>query len=273
MKILSAFRILAVPLGGALSFGLFMPFISGLHLVIVGMLLGFIGSMLVGIPLLLIGDRCFPGFKARHVLSSVLQILFIYVLYSGFQPRLWIAAVAIGVVLGLLYTAFDRYLVRYAARSPVPQMGNAYVWGIPICAGIPLAIVAMLILSDGSSGHMAALILFFLVGMGIGMLVGWPVLWLTDRLLTHRLRYIVGGTVSGFLIWLLFGAPGLLPLPTGQYMNYLMDQPGPRMLTFVWFGCASGLLFTGYDALYSRFILRRGATGRQKAVEAERPAD
>lgn len=272
MKILSAFRILAVPLGGALSFGLFMPFISGLHLVIVGMLLGFIGSMLVGIPFLLIGDRCFPGFKARHVLSSVLQILFIYVLYSGFQPRLWIAALAIGVVLGLLYTAFDRYLVRYAARSPVPQMSKAYVFGIPLCGGSSLAVVATWAFASPSE-IVPSLIFSFLVGAGIAMLVGWPVLWLTDRLLTHRLRYIVGGTVSGFLIWLLFGAPGLLPLPTGQYMNYLVDQLGPRMLTFVWFGCLSGLLFTGYDALYSRFMLRRGATGRQKAVEAERPAD
>lgn len=267
MKILSAFRLLAVPVGGALSFGLFMPFISGLHLVIVGLLLGFTGSMLVGIPFLLIGDRCFPGFKARHVVSSVLQVMFIYVLYSGFNPQLWIAAVVIGVVLGLLYTAFDRYLVRYAARSPVLQMSKAYVFGIPLCGGVSLAVAATWAFASPSE-IVPSFIFSFLVGAGIAMLVGWPFLWLTDRLLTHRLRYIVGGTVSGFFIWLLFGAPGLLPLPTGQYMGYLVDQLGPRMLMFVWFGCASGLLFTGYDALYSRFILRR-----EKLVEVDRRAD
>lgn len=176
------------------------------------------------------------------------------------------------MALGLLYTAFDRYLVRYAARSPVPQMSKVYVFGIPMCGGASLAVAATWAFASPSE-IVPLFIISFLVGAGIAMLVGWPVLWLTDRFLTHRLRYIVGGTVSGFLIWLLLGAPGLLPLPTGQYMSYLLDQIGPRMLVFVWFGCLSGLLFTGYDALYSRFILRRGATGRQKAVEAERPAD
>lgn len=265
MNILSAFRILAVPVGGALSFGLFMPFISGLHLVVVGMGLGFAGSMLVGIPFLLIGDRCFPGFKARHVFSSVLQILFTYVLYSGFKPQLWIAAIAIGVVLGLLYTAFDRYLVRYAARSPVPQMSKVYVFGIPLCGGASLAVAAMWAFAFPSE-PVPLFIISFLVGAGIAMLVGWPVLWLTDRLLTHRSRYIVGGTVSGFLIWLFLGAPGLLPLPTGQYMSYLVNQIGPRMLVFVGFGCTSGLLFTGYHALYMWLVSRYGtAAGEQSS--------
>lgn len=175
MKLLSAFRLFAVPVGGALSFGLFMPWISGFNpgLIAVGLILGFIGSMLVGIPFLLMGDRFFPGFKARHVLSSVLQVVVTYLVYTGYSPRLLLVAALVGAVLGLFYTAFDRFLVRYAAHSQVPQMSKIYVLGIPLCGGVTLAVVASMALGDGSE-TLATFILSFLVGAGLSMLAGWP---------------------------------------------------------------------------------------------------
>lgn len=259
MKLLSAFRLLAVPVGGAVSFGLFMPFMSGLDLAIVGMLLGFIGSMLVGIPFLLMGDRFFPGFKGRHVLSGVLQVVVTYLVYTGYSPRLLLVAALGGAVLGLLYTAFDKFLVRYAANNQVPQMSKAYVLGIPLCGGVTLAVVATLALGDGS-GALASFIIFFLVGAGLGMAAGWPALWLTERFLTTRWRYVIGGVISGLLIWLLFGAPGLRPTPVAQNMNFLLYQLQFGVLLFIAMGGASGLLFSAFHGAHSWLVRRKANT-------------
>ncbi|MCQ2995022.1 hypothetical protein NLO95_12940 [Pseudomonas syringae] len=80
MRVDAALRLLAVPLCGALVYAAVMPLLKGLSAtsLFTGLLYGFIVSMVVGVPLLLVGDRFFPGSKARHIVSSLLQSLLLY---------------------------------------------------------------------------------------------------------------------------------------------------------------------------------------------------
>lgn len=179
-----------------------------------------------------------------------------YLVYTGYSPRLLLVAALVGAVLGLFYTAFDRFLVRYAAHSQVPQMSKIYVLGIPLCGGVTLAVVASMALGDGSE-TLATFILSFLVGAGLSMLAGWPALWLVERFLTTRWRYVIGGLISGLLIWLLFGVPGLRPTPVAQHMNFLLYQLQYGVLLFIAMGCVSGLLFTGFHQAHSWLVRRK----------------
>ncbi len=259
MRVDAALRLLAVPLCGALVYAAVMPVLKGLSAtsLFTGLLYGFIVSMVVGIPLLLVGDRFFPASKARHIVSSLLQSLLIYVVYGGFSGRLLLVAIVGGLVLGLLYTAVAKGIERYAAKHQERQQGKAYVLGIPLCGGIPVAVVITSAIDDGSGTTLTSWILFFLVGAGLSMLAGWPVLWLTERFLTTRWRYVIGGVITGLLLWLLFGVPGLRPTPVAQQMNFLMYQIKYGVLLFVLMGCVSGLLFTGFHWVYSRLSPRK----------------
>lgn len=183
MRVDAALRLLAVPLCGALVYAAVMPVIKGLSAtsLFTGLLYGFIVSMAVGVPLLLLGDRFFPASKARHIVSSLLQSLLIYVVYGGFSGRLLLVAIVGGLVLGLLYTAVAKGIERYAAKHQERQQGKAYVLGIPLCGGIPVAVLITSAIGDGSGTTLTSWIFLFLVGAGLSMLAG-P---LADRANSH----------------------------------------------------------------------------------------
>ncbi|MEB0165770.1 MULTISPECIES: hypothetical protein [unclassified Pseudomonas] len=247
-------RLFAVPFCGALVYAAFMPLLKGFNFTSLfsGFLFGFIVSMFVGIPLLLLGDKVFPGYRVRHILSSLFQSLLIYLVYGGFTLHLLVVAIAGGLVLGGLYTALAMRIEQHVAKQNEPQRGRGYILGIPLCGGLSLVAAAWGFFSG--TEFVAFFVLFFFVGAGLSMLISWPVLWLIEGFLTTPFRYVVGGILSGFLIWLLCGAPAGSSALFGQ--ESLGFWPFPSMVGMFYFvsvGLVSGLLFTGFNWIYEKF--------------------
>jgi hypothetical protein len=71
---------------------------------------------------------------------------------------------------------------------------------VPLAGAITLAVATLLIFPSGEAG-IPVFILMFMIGGLLSMLVGWPVLWLTERYLQTPLRYIAAGMFTGLLIW------------------------------------------------------------------------
>lgn len=260
MRADGALRLLALPLCGALVGAVIMPLLKGPEFMygFSGFLYGFILSMFIGLPLLLLGDRFWAGFKGRHIASGLLQGMLVYLVYGGFGLRHLVTAIVGGLVLGLLYAWIIKRIEQFAASGPGPQRGKGYLLGLPLCGGLPIA-VAALYAFDASANESPVAIFFFVffIGAGLSMLLGWPLLWLIERFFTGRFRYIIGGLWTGFLIWLLFGAPGLAPglasEKSAAYGYILITRLG----LFLACGLASGLLFTGFNWACEHLQARR----------------
>jgi len=87
--------------------------------------------------------------------------------------------------------------------------------------------------------------MLFLIGGLISMLVSWPVLWLVERFLTTRLRYLIGGVVSSFFVWLLSVAPVFLANPQALLKGSVLSPRGfwSGLIIYLAIGLVSGAVY------------------------------
>ncbi|WP_459747327.1 hypothetical protein [Pseudomonas sp. 3A(2025)] len=253
MKPHAELRLCAVPVCGGLVLSIAKALVNGWDSteLFSGFLFGFVIATVVGIPLLLWGDRRCGQFKGRHVLSALVQsLVMVLMVRDSFINLLLMCAIG-GLTLGLLYTvvvtAIERLPVRRAA-------GGRQRWGmivaVPVSGAVAVGATAMLFPLGLEPLRMA--VFFALIGALLSMLVSWPVLWLIERFISTRWRYVLGGGISGVLIWLLFGAQftpadqAALAKEVGAWaflLHYLI-------VPFVLIGLLAGSLCTLLNALY-----------------------
>ncbi|WP_248747915.1 hypothetical protein [Pseudomonas sp. MWU12-2037] len=201
----------AVPLCGGVVYAIAKGMLIGWSdsVLFSGFLFGSVISIVLGIPLLLLGDRHFDRFRARHMVSGLIQSLVACLLVGAWGWHLLVMTMLSGLALGVLYSVTVSGIDLLPASVDAPLRSR---WGrvvsVPLSGGVTLGMAAVLFLSDG-----AAFILFSLIGALLGMLVGWPVLWGVERFLKTRLRYVIAGMLSALLIWLASIAPAFLGYP------------------------------------------------------------
>jgi len=220
-------------------------------------LLGVASSVVLGIPLLLLGDRYWPQFKLRHLASGCMQSLVTCLLLGGFSWQWLASAVWGGVVLGIWYSLVIPWVEIWSRRASLPaRRGWQAVLAIPLAGGLALGTAASIFFS-AQADVLPAFILFFVIGALISMLVCWPMLWLVERYLVTPWRHVIGGAGSGLLIWLISIGPIFMVRPTLIFQGAVTLPPlfwlGP--VVFVSIGVIAGLL-------YSAFVF---ALGRKKS--------
>ena len=122
---------------------------------------------------------------------------------------------------------------------------------IPLAGALTLGSAASL----GFPGEQASLvfvILAIIVGGLLSMLVGWPVLWLTERYFQTPLRYLVAGMVTGLLIWTGCVLPNLVDAITATIVKPFVLPPKFKegAVFFAIIGAVSGVAAVMID----RFI-------------------
>lgn len=253
MKPHAELRLCAVPVCGGLVLSIAKALVNGWNSteLFSGFLFGFLIATVVGIPLLLWGDRRCGQFKWRHVLSTLVQSLVMVLMVRGSFLNLLLMWAIGGLTLGVLYTA----VVTAIERLPVRRAGGGRQrWGmivaVPVSGGLTAGSVAALFYSADSTLQM--FLFFALVGVSLSMLVSWPVLWLMERFVSTRWRYVLGGGISGVLIWMLFGMP-LTPAYPAAFVsevsawNFLLQL---LIVPFVLLGLLAGVICTALNALY-----------------------
>ncbi|MGC5700768.1 hypothetical protein J4P02_11280 [Pseudomonas sp. NFXW11] len=248
-------RLFAVPLCAALVYALIKGLVNGwaASQLFSGFLFGSVIAMLLGIPLLLWGDRRCPGAPWRHLGSSLLQAL-VAGLLLGPSPRHLLLALLGGLALGALSSLVLRGIERLPAP---PDHGQSRGWGrllaVPLSGALTLGAVAVALYPKGSES-LPVLLMGGMVGAWIGMLVGWPMLWLVERLFATRWRYVLGGGLSGLLIWLLSGAPGLYihSLKGASGLDYWIPLLNRGVFPFLLLGLLGGLLFSLFNEIRRR---------------------
>jgi len=217
-------------------------------------LYGVISAALLGIPLLLLGDRYCAGFKARHFVNALIQVLITYLVLGRYTLLL---AMLQALTLGAMYTfamlLVDKLPIKGAALQ---RKGAGTVMAVPLSGGITLAGAAMVFLPMDSP--VALFLVFFVIGALLSMVFSWPVLWLVERFITTRWRYVIGGVISSLFIWLMCVAPLLLGF------NKLGEHPAgfPPLFkegaaAFLLIGLIAGLLCTAFNWVFERY--RRSA--------------
>lgn len=253
MKPHAELRLCAVPVCGGLVLSIAKALVNGWNSteLFSGFLFGFLIATVVGIPLLLWGDRRCGPFKGRHVLSALVQsLVMVLMVHDSFINLLLMWAIG-GLTLGVLYTA----VVTAIERLPVRRAGGGRQrWGmivaVPVSGAMAVGGTAMLFPLGLEPLRMA--IFFAFIGALLSMLVSWPVLWLMERFVSTRWRYLLGGVISGVLIWLLFGAQ---VTPADQVA--IAKAVGPwyvllqyLIVPFVLIGLLAGVICTALNALY-----------------------
>ncbi|KQQ62537.1 hypothetical protein ASF84_27275 [Pseudomonas sp. Leaf127] len=245
MKPHAELRLCAVPLCAGLVYGTAKGLALGWNAsnLFSGFLFGVVIAIVVGIPLLLWGDRRFERFKSRHLISALLQSL-VAVLLARSTWLMWAVG---GLALGVLYTAVVSAIERLEVRPKGARSRWTTIVAVPLSGGLVLGGAAAVLAQS------AGMFMFFtLIGTLLSMLFGWPVLWLIERFFSTRWRYVLGGGISGGLIWLVFGAPVIATDPQA-----LANVLGPwsfllswLMVPFLLLGLVAGGLCTLLDRLH-----------------------
>ncbi|NWB99190.1 hypothetical protein HX882_25175 [Pseudomonas gingeri] len=242
----------AVPLCGGIVYAVVKGMLIGWTgpALFSGFLFGSVIAIVLGIPLLLLGDRRFDEFRARHVVSGLIQSLTACLLVGATSWHLWVMSVLGGLILGVLYGVVVRWVERLPKKMGTPLRTR---WGaiiaVPLSGGLTLGAAATWYLASGR-----AFILFFLIGGLLGVLVGWPVLWGVERFLRTDLRYIIAGMLSGLLIWLVPAASSFLAYPAASPTGV----PIWPVIVFVFIGLLSGSLCLLFNWLAERSGYTKG---------------
>lgn len=245
-------RLFVTPLCGGLVYAAVKVMVYGFSDAVLfsGFLFGCILSAVLGIPFLLLGDRRCPESRLRHVLSGLIQSLMVSLSYRGPLWQLLLISIVGGVALGGLYTLALGAIEKIPASN---QDGATRGWGaivaIPLSGGLSLGTVAVIATISQSSGLLSIVSMFFmlfLIGGLISMLVSWPMLWLVERFLTTRLRYLIGGVTSSFFVWLLSVAPVLLAKPQALLKGAELSPRGfwPGLIVYLVIGLVAGAVYT-----------------------------
>jgi len=127
------------------------------------------------------------------------------------------------------------------------------IMALPLTGGLILGGAACVFFFSGTE-TLPAFVLFFLIGALLGLLVGWPVLWLVERFLVTPWRYVIGGAGPGLLIWLGCVAPlfvsGPALMPKGVVALPPLFWVGP--VVFVACGLLAGALYTALTWMRGR---------------------
>lgn len=246
-------RLFAVPLCGGVVYAIAKGMLIGWSdsVLFSGFLFGSVISIVLGIPLLLLGDRHFDRFRARHMMSGLIQSLAACLLVGAWGWSLLVMTVLGGLALGLFYSVVASGIDQLPARVDGPlHTGWGRVVAVPLSGGVTLGVAAVLFLSSG-----AAFILFSLIGALLGMLVGWPVLWGVERFLTAHSRYVIAGLLSSLLIWLAAAAPAFFTYATASSKDDAVWPMlfGQGLIVFLSIGLLSGGVCTLFNWLYERY--------------------
>jgi hypothetical protein len=113
---------------------------------------------------------------------------------------------------------------------------------IPLAGAVTLSSAASLGFPD-EDANLVLVILAFIVGGLLSMLVGWPVLWLTERYFQTPLRYFIAGIVTGLLIWTGCVLPNLVDAITATTAKPFVQPSGFKegAAFFAFIGAVSGV--------------------------------
>ncbi|BAQ80378.1 hypothetical protein [Pseudomonas sp. St29] len=210
-----------------------------------GFLFGSVIAMVLGIPLLLWMDRRWPQARTRYLWLGLILSLVATLLVRTSWTQLLLLPLAGGLLLGGLYSL----LIRGIEQLSVPLHGRAWqgwrVLAVPLSGALTLGGVAVTLYPKGEQS-LAVFSLGALIGAWLSMLVSWPMLWLVDRFLATGWRHVIGGGLSGLLIWLLSGAPGLFAgsLKGASGLDYWVPLFNRGIFPFLLLGLLAGVLFS-----------------------------
>lgn len=255
MKPNAELRLFAVPLCGGLIYAVTKGLVNGLDAsqLFSGFVYGSVIAIVLGIPLLLWGDRRCPPLPGRHFFSSLVQALAAAVLL-GASTRHLLLAVLGGLALGGLFTLLVRGIEALpVAGEGAERQGWSRVLMVPLSGALTLGSIATALYPKG----VESLPMFFfggLIGAWLSVLVCWPMLWLVERVLVTPWRYVIGGGLSGLVVWLLSGAQGLMVNPQGWSagLGFWVPLLTHGFFPFLLIGLLSGMLMTACNRMLQR---------------------
>lgn len=116
-----------------------------------------------------------------------------------------------------------------------------------ICGGLASSSVIVISLFNGGEfiRQWRGLLGFFAIGVLVTSILGLPLLFVVDRWVRFRGRYILGGSLYGLIFWLVVDAP-ISPedWPAWLNRNFLLHYAIPRATAHVIFGAIFGIAFT-----------------------------
>lgn len=116
-----------------------------------------------------------------------------------------------------------------------------------LCGGLASSSVVVISLFNGGEfiRQWRGLLGFFAIGVFVTTILGLPLLFVVDRWLKFRGRYVLGRTLYGLIFWLVVDAP-IFPKdwPTWFDRNFLLHYAIPRAIAHVVFGAIFGIVFT-----------------------------
>ncbi|QXI30704.1 hypothetical protein [Pseudomonas vanderleydeniana] len=206
-------------------------------------LFGFISSLALGLPLLLLGDRRWPMSRTRHLANGMVQSLVLYLFFGSFSLSLFKSAVLGGIALGAWYALVLPWVERLNGREGAPA-GRSWrsVMALPLAGGLVVGSVASVYFFFAQASVLPIFFLFFVSGALLSMLVCWPVLWLVERFLKTAWRYVIGGAGSGLLMWLMFTGSVFVEKST----TVLLPAFWLGLGAFALIGSIAGLLYTAF---------------------------
>lgn len=222
-----------------------------------GFLFGTVVGVVFGIPLLLRSDANGASSNGRNLLNALIQSLVAWLL-GGASLKYLPLAIGSGIILWLLFSATIYGIERlYEGSDETRYAARGWVYAVPLSGAITLGTAAALYL-PGSDESIPAFILMFMVGGLLSMLVGWPVLWFTERYLQSPLRYIAGGMITGLLIWVFSALPNLVDaITTSSASPFVWPMNFSHgALVFVFIGIVAGSLCTAINSCIG-FLRRR----------------
>lgn len=255
MKSNAELRLFAVPLCGGLIYAVTKGLVNGWNAsqLFSGFVYGSVIAIVLGIPLLLWGDRRCPALPGRHFFSSLVQALAAAVLLGAATRHLLLAVLG-GLALGGLFTLLVRGIEALPVAGEGPErQGWSRVLMVPLSGALTLGSIATALYPKG----VESLPMFFfggLIGAWLSVLVCWPMLWLVERVLVTPWRYVIGGGLSGLVVWLLSGAQGLMVNPQGWSagLGFWVPLLTHGFFPFLLIGLLSGMLMTACNRMLQR---------------------
>lgn len=249
-------RLFALPVCAGLVYAVIKGLIKGWSgtQLFSGFLFGSVIAIVLGIPLLLWSDRRCPQAKMRYLWIGLILSLVATLLVRASWMQLLLLPLAGGLALGGLYSL----VIRGIDKLPVPLHGLARQgWGrllaVPLSGALTLGSIATALYPKG----VESLPMFFfggLIGAWLSVLVCWPMLWLVERVLVTPWRYVIGGGLSGLVVWLLSGAQGLMVNPQGWSagLGFWVPLLTHGFFPFLLIGLLSGMLMTACNRMLQR---------------------
>jgi len=116
-----------------------------------------------------------------------------------------------------------------------------------LCGGVAASSVVVISLFDHGDfiREWRGLLAFFLIGVLVTSILGLPLLFVVDRWMRFRGRYVVGGSLYGLIFWLIVDAP-IFPEDWYNWLDwdFFLHYAIPRATAHVLFGAIFGVVFT-----------------------------